>query len=330
MSSFTRISRLRGEMRKKKLKLSNEKLKKAIGKHAPKVAIASSTSWANRVTDDLLIERELLHNGIAADIISWQDNKVDYKKYDAVLVGSMWGYQRELDTFWAFLEQIEKNKVPMINPIQIIRENCNKVSQFQLLRKIGLPVVETEIIETGKLNDWKMPSLEKPSGAIVIKPAISGGGDNTFLIHDKDELKKVKERLVTVNRKMDLLVQPYIPEVSNGEIGVVMIGGKIVNAVRRFPGVIDGHFRVEPVAKIDEKLRTLAEQAWKAYLGISYLRVDTVEIDGEHVIMEVEAFEPQLYYYLLKGSAQEEMLHAMCNEVKKVLGQDSTRKTTRS
>ena len=37
------------------------------------------------------------------------------------------------------------------------------------------------------------------------------------------------ELLKKINKERELLVQPYIPEISNGELGIVMIEGKIVN-----------------------------------------------------------------------------------------------------
>ena len=45
------------------------------------------------------------------------------------------------------------------------------------------------------------------------------------------------------------------------------------------------------------------------------MRVDTVFTEGKYKIMEVEAFEPELYYHLLKDKNRKKMLTRMFDEV---------------
>ena len=58
-----------------------------------KVAIVSCDKWKNKITEDLLLEKELIINNIDAEIISWEDKSIDYSKYDCLILRSVWGYQ---------------------------------------------------------------------------------------------------------------------------------------------------------------------------------------------------------------------------------------------
>lgn len=51
------------------------------------------------------------------------------------------------------------------------------------------------------------------------------------------------------------------------------------------------------------------------YKVATYLRIDVVEREGLPIVMEVEAFEPQLYYYLLQGASRKQALARMVAEV---------------
>ena len=57
----------------------------------------------------------------------------DYSKYKALIIKSIWGFQKNKETFDKFLEEVSKNKIPLYNPVEIISNNYNKEKQFKLL-----------------------------------------------------------------------------------------------------------------------------------------------------------------------------------------------------
>lgn len=278
------------------------------------VAIVSCDRWRGKVYDDMLLQGEFLRQGVDAEIISWQDKAVRYEKYNAIVIGSMWGYQNYLDEFTKWLEKMQGRIV--VNPIEVIENNYDKARQFEILERAGLPTVKTTMIRVGELGKFKVPS-----GEFVIKPVISGGGENTFLVRDEAEFERLQSKLRHLNEKRGLLVQPFLPEICDGELGLILINGNLVSAVRRFPGVISGEFHVGLVAlkEIPDEARKIALKVARLpeYREAAYLRVDFAIDDAKVQIMEAEAFEPQLYYYLLKGEARKKILHAMVAEVEK-------------
>lgn len=280
---------------------------------AKKVAIVSCDRWKGKVYDDLLLQREFLRRGMDARIVSWQDVGVRWGDFEVAVVGSMWGYQNFLQDFEKWLERVGDETV-LVNAVEVIRRNYNKAEQFRALEQVGVPVINTRVVEVGRLDEFRMPE-----GEFVIKPAISGSGENTFLVRNAGDFDKLRNKLQRLNETKELLVQPFVPEIRVGELGVVVIGGEVVNVVRRFPGVIEGGYRLEVVKRteipksVEEIVRKVMEMP--EYSEATYLRIDVVERDGGAMVMEVEAFEPQLYYFLLKGVERQRMLARMVTEV---------------
>lgn len=281
----------------------------------PRVAIVSCDRWKGKVYDDLLLQEEFLRRRMDARIVSWQDAEVGWRDFEVAVVGSMWGYQNFLEDFEKWLERVG-NETVLVNSVEVIRRNYNKAEQFRVLEQAGVPVISTQVVKVGRLDEFRMPE-----GEFVIKPAVSGSGENTFLVRNAGDFDKLRDKLQRLNETKELLVQPFVPEIRAGELGVVAIGGEIVNVVRRFPGVIEGNYRLEVVKKM-EIPRSVEEVARKVigmseYLEATYLRIDVVERKGGVAVMEVEAFEPQLYYFLLKGVERQQMLARMVTEVMK-------------
>lgn len=279
----------------------------------PKVAIVSCDRWAGKVYDDLLLQGEFLRQRMDAKIVSWQDATVRWENFDVAVIGSMWGYQNYLPEFEKWLGEVGKETV-LVNPVEVIRGNYNKAEQFRALERAGVPVIKTQVVGIGKLDEFELSE-----GEFVVKPAVSGSGENTFLVKGKSDFEKARGRLEELNETRELLVQPFVPEIRAGEIGVVTIGGEMMNVVRRFPGVFEGGYRVEVVDEVGCRMEGLVRKVVEMpeYKEAVYLRIDTVEREDRPVVMEVEAFEPQLYYYLLKGSRREKMLKKMVGEVRK-------------
>lgn len=322
---MSKIKRIYQKLRRRYLQEINSiKLKRIHTKTS--VGLVSCDAWERRVYDDLLLQKSFLKSGIRAEIISWQNKDIDFTQYDALLITSMWGYQENIDDLRVWLKKVENLKI--FNNTQLIRNNFDKSSQIKILEKNNLSTIPTVIIKKGELSNSEKPILDgaisKIGGfPIVVKPSISSGGENTFLIKDTGAIKKFKKKLQEINLSGDILLQPFLPEIRNGEISVVAIDRNIVNAVVRFPGVLDKKDRYTvrhiDTAKLDSKLVKLCEKviSVKDFDDQLYIRIDVVKRENEYIIMEVELFEPQLFYYLLKGEKRKRMLNAMIEAIKK-------------
>ena len=307
-------------MRQKKFWARNEKLRATLDNKALRVGLVSADEFVGKVTDDLLLQEAFLKSGVNASLISWRDNDVDYRDFDALLVTSMWGYQNHLEDLNDFFKDVKKSGVKIFNSLDIIQANYDKVKQLKILDKSRVSHIETFATKIWD-EDTEEKAMKKFDLPFVVKPSISGSGEGATLINDESDLAKVRGKLAKIAKEKALLVQPFVPEIRDGELAVILVGGKIVSVVRRFPGVFQGkfHVQVEGVEYLDYELEQVVKKVKSIpeYEDALYVRIDLVKVGNEYKVMELEYFEPQLFYYLLEGEEREAMLSAMVDGVKK-------------
>lgn len=279
------------------VKLNNKKFNK-------KIAIVSCDKWVGKVKEDELLKFELNKLLIDVDIISWQDKAIDYSKYDAVIIRSLWGYQDYIEEFIEYLNDLKKNNVKVFNDVDILKDNLNKYEQFKILDKYEVPHIDTFFLKKDELE--KITKLNKEYKDLVVKPIISGSGKNTFIISDtlkKNNIKveEVKQRFSGVLNDVNnyLMVQPFVKEIDNGEISVVLVDNKVSHIVVRNTSVFNdkGSISVVGLDTMDKKMKNIVDSCRniKEYENALYMRVDLVKIDDEYKVMELELVEPQLF-----------------------------------
>ena len=126
------------------VKLNNKKFNK-------KIAIVSCDKWVGRVKEDELLKFELNKLLVDVDIISWQDKAIDYSKYDAIIIRSLWGYQDYIEEFIEYLDNLNKNNVKIFNDVDILKDNLNKYEQFKILDKYEIPLIDTFFLKREEL-----------------------------------------------------------------------------------------------------------------------------------------------------------------------------------
>ena len=227
-------------------------------------------------------------------------NPGDLSGFDLILPLIAWGYQRDCPAWFALLDRMETDILPVANPVKLLRWNTDKAYLAELA-ETGVAIVPTLIRES--LSDAALANareiLESPR--LVVKPPISGGADGTFLIGPSDPLPTE-----AVGKRM--LIQPYLPAIADdGEYSLFYFGGQYSHAISKHPA--EGDFRVqeqfggvEHAIEAPTDAKALAETALLATDTLlrsgtpTYARVDMVR-DGEGVfrLMELELIEPSLF-----------------------------------
>ncbi|MGI9084449.1 MAG: ATP-grasp domain-containing protein [Aeromicrobium sp.] len=268
------------------------------------MTIAFATSDPHRDFDvDLPLLRDAAtRRGIDADIVAWDDASVDWSTYDVVVVRSCWDYVDRRDTFLAWAAQVPH----LLNSAAILAWNTDKVYLRELM-DAGVPVIDTR----WDLRDGDdLPRSGADLGEWVVKPAISAGSRDTARWSSIEEVYAHSAELNAAGRTV--MVQPYIPSVdSDGETGLVYLGGRFSHAIRKGPllgrgeGVRQDRDRREVItpraptaAQLDVAEQVLA--AVPAELGgaaaLAYARVDLVtDVDGAPRLIELELTEPSLF-----------------------------------
>ena len=234
--------------------------------------------------------------GLIVEQRVWSDPG-DLSGYDLVLPLFAWGYQRDVAAWYALLDRLEADALPVANPVPVLRWNSDKAYLAQLGAK-GVAVVPT--VEVAALDEAGLAAARAELGAeeVVIKPAISGGADGT---HRMASGAPIPDDAAGRRR----LVQPLMAGIlTDGEYSLFFFGGQFSHAIVKRPA--SGDFRVqeqfggrETVWEANEPARALAAAALAAAPAPPvYARVDMVgEGTGKLHIMELELIEPSLFLH---------------------------------
>lgn len=268
-----------------------------------KVAIVSCNKWIGKLQEDINLRDALIKIGVDAKIISWQQPLDD--SYDLLIIRSIWGYQNYYKEFKEWLMYLKRNNIKLVNNVEMILDNIMKDKQFRILQHNGISYIETLFFEYKDLANITSINLtaDKP---FVIKPTISGSGENTYLITDidnglpntinKNEIVEKYSPLLNNNEDGMIMVQPFIPEISNGEYSCIFIDGLLTHTMLRFPNTFHQKKRPYLLTNVPKSIIDLAVkvESIPEYKNYLYMRIDMVLVAGEARIMEVELADPDL------------------------------------
>ena len=247
---------------------------------------------------DLLLREALSRRGLRSRTVVWDDPSVPWETFPLTVIRSTWDYHVHRDDFLAWTERVDSCSA-LWNPKQVVRWNTHK-EYLRDLSEAGVPIVPSVWLPQGA--DVSMHALRKERAwsRMVAKPAISASAEG--LVGLEDDVAG-EERLLSLLRRGDTIVQPYVESVATvGEISVVLVDGRVTHAIRKRPG--PGDFRVqrryggsverhEP-SSAESSLATECLEA--AGVETLYARVDLVVGDRDDLLVgELEVVEPELY-----------------------------------
>lgn len=263
-----------------------------------KIAIVSSQKWAYKIKEDLFLKEQLSNYGIDAEIISWEDTDIDYKKYDCLIIRSIWEYQEKYNEFKAWLNMLKSSNIKIFNTIDIITNNILKDRQFKILDDNGIPHIPTKFKKTDL-------DIFENNETFVVKPIISGSGSNTFLVVAQAEMTKNQinssdtyaiYKNIIAEEDNGIMIQPFVKNIENGEYACVFIDGENTHNMLRYPGIFSEKKSPKHLANIPIDVAELAKKVSNIseYSGYLYMRVDIIIYKDIPIIMEVELCDPDL------------------------------------
>jgi glutathione synthase/RimK-type ligase-like ATP-grasp enzyme len=252
-------------------------------------------------TIDEALHAALDARGIAYDRPLWHDTTVDWSFYDLAVVRTPWDYTADRDGFLAWAERAAA-QVAVENPPDVLRWNTHK-SYLIDLEERGVPVVPTAWLGQGDAVDLAALCTARGWGEVVVKPSVAAGSDGLLRVGPAEADRRAAQAHVDeLLLSGDAMVQPFRHRISEGELSLVAVEGRVTHAVRKLPA--DGDYRVQgrfggryaPEAPSGEAV-ALAEWILGA-VGppLLFARVDLVLADdGTLELGELEATEPDLY-----------------------------------
>ncbi len=265
---------------------------------SPTAAVALVTCADERYADPeiAVVAAGLRERGLAAEVVSWDDAR-DWEAYALVVVRSTWDYFDRLPEFTEWVTRVDR-LTRLVNPADVIRWNAHK-GYLPELESRGVPTVPTRLVP-GTSTDVADQVLECPWDELVVKLAVDGGARTLWRgRRDDPALSRVAERLAA---RGDVVVQPFVPAIADGERSLVFLGGRLSHAVRKVPA--SGDYRsqsflggTEVPHEADSAELQVALAAMAAAPGrLTYARVDLVDWEGIPSLMELEAIEPDLFF----------------------------------
>ncbi|MBS1958028.1 MAG: hypothetical protein JST80_01015 [Bdellovibrionales bacterium] len=247
--------------------------------------------------DDDFLVTELERQGYSVRLVAWNRFNPS-EKFDAVMVRTTWDYTQRCDEFLERMEAISLVS-PLFNPFSILKWNSHKSYLLDLLER-GVPVVSTWMLKpTDSLREIEHDLALMRVEEWIFKPAISATSEGLSRVK-RYELSAALLQSQASGR--DYLIQPYLPEISTGEISLNFFGKKFSHAVVKSPK--GGDFRVQEAyggtkrayVPTEAEIQFGERVLQKVPDPLLVARVDFIQTSGGPVLMELELIEPMLFF----------------------------------
>jgi len=273
---------------------------------AATVAIASCAPVIDEALDEdqPLLLAALARQGIATEVLAWDDPSARWERFDLVVVRSTWDYPERHDEFVTWADLV-RTQTLLANPAPVLRWNTDK-RYLAELQAAGVPVVPTTFLVPSDPVDLGPEGVE-----LVVKPAVSAGSQDTarHLPGERAQAEQHAAALLADGRVV--MVQPYQAGIDeHGETALVYLGGELSHGMRKGPLLQPGAAPVEALFAAEQMSvrvpsdgeRAVAGQVLEVLAGlpdggsILYARIDVLPgPDGRPVVLEVELTEPSLF-----------------------------------
>ena len=265
----------------------------------PRVALATFRGFPELWEDDAVLLPALRELGVDAAPAVWDDDGIDWARFDLVVVRSTWDYVPRREQFLAWARSLPA----VANPADVLAWSTEK-TYLRELAAAGVTVVPTTWLRPGD-------AYAPPDGEHVVKPTISANAADTARYGAGEDSTPHVQRLLADGR--DVMVQPYLAGVdTHGETAVVLVDGVVSHAARKGAVLVPELASPEDVPitgrTASEEELALARRAVAAlpFPGpLLYARVDLVPgPDGTPVLIELELAEPSLFLTTADGAVE--------------------------
>lgn len=256
------------------------------------IRIAYATCDALPFGDEDFVSVASALGGVGCDAVPWDNQVVDWDRFDLVVIRSTWDWSARRDEFLAWVHALPR----VVNSADVVEWNHDK-RYLAALQVAGVPVVPTR---------WDPAELGAGGDRWVAKPTVSAGARDTVAGDVDDVLAHVAAIHAMGKRAM---VQPYLDRIDeHGETALVYVDGQLSHAVRKGArlGLEKHQERVAPHTPSPDEL-DVAEAALDTIpfdrAELLYARVDLVPgDDGRPLLLELELIEPSLFLTQADGA----------------------------
>ena len=176
------------------------------------------------------------------------DDRVGFE-IDNDTVAIVRGSVRLKKSYLDLLSQLEKIGVCMVNSRETVEISADKYRTYLKLQDYGLTQPKTVLVPNANTWEDALESLDSKF-PIIMKTLEGSKGVGVLFIESERQIESLVQLLYNQNEDVDLLIQEYIK--TDGDIRVIVLGGKVIASMKR--DVVEGDFRsnVSQGAKVKE------------------------------------------------------------------------------
>lgn len=257
--------------------------------------------------------------GLAVEILTLDKIVEEAVSNDLVILKSIWGYHKDSDKFLHQLSILKNRSIRLVNDFPFIHWNIDKSSYLSEINFINIiPTQTINLSHYSTTQEIKTAIENKVSEAdgdlFIIKPSISASGFLTFLYKKNSNDGDLFSTFLN-NKNLNFLIQPFRPQIKEGEISIITIHGKLLYGIRRFPGVVSPSQNPEyldiesiprDIMETVENLLGFLKNKFGSFPLTS--RIDFVKNESMYELMEIELIDPDLFFKYVPQNILEKSL----------------------
>ena len=281
----------------------------------PIVALITARAARNLDEDLPPLEAALKRAGAEYHVVDWDDDAVDWSKFDAAVLRSTWDYADRLQDFLAWADRTA-TQTALINSPEIVRWNTDK-HYLAALEEAGVPIIPSEFAEPGADATKALATFlaNHDPNEFVVKPTVGAGSRDVFRYGSSDAHHAAAHAQKLLGEKRSVVFQPYLDRVdAEGETALIFFDGEFSHAIRKGPllqrnqAAVAGLFKTERItprqAGKDELQVGEQVMAAMSFDMPLYARVDLIrDSDGKPRVLELELTEPSVFLDHAEGAA---------------------------
>ena len=267
----------------------------------PEIVFATGATLPIPDPETFLVVDALAQAGVRAEIVPWSAD-YPFAQVPLVVCRTTWDYLTRPDDFRAWITETAA-ATALENPAELMLWNLHK-GYLAELAGAGVPVVATEMLDVGACPARRAGGSGRHGGDRDQARGLGRIARHAAGARRRSRRRRAPRALLLDG---DALVQPFLPEIADGEVSLIYFGGELSHAVRKTPDPSDWRVQVQyGGANTVHAPRPAELAAGEAALRALpapplYARVDLVGADHPRV-MEVELIEPQLFLALAPGA----------------------------
>lgn len=232
------------------------------------------------------------NNGAAVTDVAWDAENIDWRMFDAVMIGSTWDYFERQNVFVNTLHQINA-QTPVFNTPDLVHWNSHKRYLCDLESK-GANLIPTLWNDAPESIIWNEVFDTLEVDQIVVKRQVGGNADGQF---------RLTRGETPPPTNYPIMIQPFLKMVvDEGEYSFIFVDNELSHALLKRPAADDYRIQAnyggtESVVKPSSADLHAASSVLQMIEEIPlYARVDMLRnADGDLSLMELELIEPFLY-----------------------------------